>query len=56
MGRATLYSNEYDNENRRHMEYVHDYGAVADFPYDMVYHDVFDQKYPGIEKLIREQG
>jgi len=55
-GKSHALFHEYDNKNRKHMEYIHDYGAVADFPYEMVYYGVFGQQYPGIEKLIREQS
>lgn len=47
---------EYDNRNRKHMEYICDYGAVADFPYEMVYRDVFGQKHPAIKEWISSQG
>lgn len=42
---------EYDNQNRKHMEYIKDHGAVADFPYETVYYDVFGDKYPEVHTL-----
>lgn len=54
-GKSDALFHEYDNKNRKHMEYIHDYGAVADFPYDMVYYEVFAKKYPDLDKLIDEQ-
>lgn len=53
-GRSHALFHEYDNKNRKHMEYLHDYGAVADFPYDLVYYEVFAKKYPDLDKLINE--
>ncbi|MBV1877293.1 MAG: transglutaminase family protein [Pseudomonadales bacterium] len=50
-GRSDALLHEYDNKDRRHMEYIFDYGAVADFPYDMVYYDVFAEKYPEVAQL-----
>lgn len=53
-GRSDALFHEYDNKNRKHMEYINDYGAVADFPYDMVYFDVFGKKYADLDKLLGE--
>ena len=36
------------------MEYVEDFGAVAEFPYDLVYFGVFAKQYPDLELTIRE--
>ena len=53
-GRSHALFHEYDNRNRRHMEYVEDFGAVAEFPYDLVYFGVFAEQYPDLELTIRE--
>lgn len=54
-GKSHALFHEYDNKNRKHMEYIKDHGAVADFPYDMVYFEVYGKKYPDIRKLISDQ-
>lgn len=41
----------YDLEGKRHMEYVHDYGAFDDFPYDMMLQESI-RYYPHIAPLI----
>jgi len=51
-GKSHALFHEYDNKSRRHMEYIQDYGAVADFPYEQVYFDVFGKKYPDIKSVI----
>lgn len=53
-GRSHALFHEYDNRNRKHMEYLADYGAVADFPYELVYHEVFVKDHPELAHLIRE--
>jgi len=50
-GKSHALFHEYDNKNRKHMEYIKDHGAVADFPYETVYYDVFGEKYPDVYKL-----
>jgi len=51
-GKSHALFHEYDNKNRKHMEYIQDHGAVADFPYEHIYYDVFGEKYPDIKALI----
>lgn len=55
-GKSHALFHEYDKKNRKHMEYIEDYGAVADFPYDLVYFDVFGKQYPDIGRLLESGG
>ncbi|HPU87326.1 MAG TPA: transglutaminase family protein [Spirochaetota bacterium] len=43
----------YDLAGRRHMEYVHDYGTFADFPFETMVRESL-RHYPHIEALMRE--
>ena len=54
-GKSHALFHEYDNKNRKHMEYIQDHGAVADFPYEIVYYDVFGEKYPDVFKLNNDE-
>ena len=42
----------YDLEGRRHMEYVHDYGTFADFPWQMMIDESL-RHYPHIGELMK---
>ncbi|MBL4583126.1 MAG: transglutaminase family protein [Pseudomonadales bacterium] len=54
-GKTHALFHEYDNQNRRHMEYIKDHGAVPDFPYETVYYGVFGDKYPDVHTLNNDE-
>lgn len=47
-GRTDSLYHPYDLDGRRHMEYLHDYGAMADLPYDAIIAK-FHEAYPVLQ-------
>ncbi len=53
-GKSDALLHEYDMKNRRHMQYLTDYGAVADLPYDKVTDELWF-RFPELMDFLKTQ-
>ncbi len=54
-GRSDALFHPYDQHGQRHMEYIHNYGAFADFPLELMLSE-WKKYYPAWFNLVNESG